>query len=113
MKISIVWTLAFILIVVFATLIQMVKKDFLKSKDMWSQFECGFNSMNPSHLSFSFQFFLVSLLFLIFDVEIAMILSFPMEPESTKKVILMLLFVIILGIGLLYEWQKSKISWSK
>lgn len=91
----------------------LTQKKMKAEKEKWSQIECGFNSINPSHLPFSFQFFLVAVLFLIFDVEIALVLSFPIEPNTTKNTLLIFSFVLILTLGLIYEWQKGKIEWSK
>nr|QFG71646.1 NADH dehydrogenase subunit 3 [Oribatula sp. XFX] len=113
MKISYMWAMSLLLTGIFLLLVQATQKKSEKSKEAWSQFECGFNSMNPPHMPFSFQFFMVSILFLIFDIEIALVLSFPMEPQTTKNVTMILMFLITLTIGLTYEWQKSKIKWSE
>ncbi len=69
--------------------------------------------MVPSHIPFSFQFFLIAILFLIFDVEIALILSFPIEKLNVKNIIFIFSFLLFLTIGLIYEWQKGKVEWSK
>lgn len=98
---------------IFIILVQLTQKKTRRRKELWSQFECGFNIINPSHIPFSIQFFVVALLFLIFDVEIALILSYPLEVTSTKRALLISSFILILTIGLLYEWQKSKIEWSE
>jgi len=68
-----------------------------------NQFECGFNSISPSHIPFSFQFFLVAILFLIFDVEIRMVLSYPLERKNRINTNVILAFLLILLIGLIYE----------
>ena len=101
------------IITIIALVIQLTKKKALATKEKWSPFECGFNNINPVHIPFSFQFFLVALLFLIFDVEIAIILSYPIERITTKRIISIFILMTILSIGLLYEWQKRKINWSK
>jgi len=97
----------------FSIATQITQKKIVPRKEKWSQFECGFSNINPSHLPFSFQFFLVAILFLIFDVEISMVLSYPMESQSIKTYVVIFSFLIILTIGLIYEWQKRKIDWSK
>jgi NADH-ubiquinone oxidoreductase chain 3 len=84
-------------------LVQAIQKKARIGKEGWSQFECGFNIINPSHLPFSFQFFIISLLFLIFDVEIALVISYPIEPSLIKGKIIIRLFILILTIGLIYE----------
>jgi len=98
---------------IFIKLTQIIQKNIKTRKNKWTQFECGFNNINPSHVPFSFQFFMVALLFLIFDVEISAILSYPLETKITKNKIILIRFLIILTIGLIYEWQKRKLDWSK
>lgn len=112
-KVTILWRVSFVLILVFAAATMLVQKKITVQKEKWSQFECGFNTITPSHIPFSFQFFLIALLFLIFDVEISLVLSYPIEIKSTKTLIIIALFLSILTIGLIYEWQKRKINWSK
>lgn len=113
LKITILWGISFMLVTIFGTLARLTQKKASTKKDSWTQFECGFSPINPSHIPFSIQFFLVALLFLIFDVEIALILSYPLEPVSTKGNLLILAFIAFLTLGLLYEWQKGKVEWSK
>jgi len=112
-KISINWLICIMLIVVLFVAVLFTQKKIITEKEKWSQFECGFNTINPPHIPFSFQFFLVAILFLIFDVEIALVLSFPMEPNTTKNTMVVFLFILTLTLGLFYEWQKGKINWSK
>jgi len=59
--------------------------------------------MNPPQIPFSFQFFLIALLFLIFDVEIALLLSYPLEIKNIKNLTLIFIFILILTLGLFYE----------
>jgi len=59
--------------------------------------------MNPRHVPFSFQFFLIAILFLIFDVEISIILSYPIEKMGTKNLLIIIIFILTLTIGLIYE----------
>jgi len=82
---------------------KLTKKKVRGRKEKRRSFECGFNIISPSHIPFSFQFFLVALLFLIFDVEIAIILSYPIETTTTKNLTIIFSFLIVLTIGLLYE----------
>jgi len=69
----------------------------------WAPFECGLNSPYPQHLPFSIQFFLVAILFLVFDVEISLLVPFPIEEKVTKNMVYIYVFITILLIGLLYE----------
>jgi heme/copper-type cytochrome/quinol oxidase subunit 3 len=112
-KFYIIFVSATILLFVFIIVITTLRSSIYINKEKWSQFECGFNLINPPHLPFSFQFFLIAILFLIFDIEIALVLSYPMETKDLKTFSTTLIFILGLTIALLYEWQKGKIEWSK
>lgn len=113
MKILYICIISTVLLGILSLATQIVKKKIMAQKEKWGQFECGFNIITPSHIPFSFQFFLIALLFLIFDVEIALVLSYPIENNLIKSTSLIFLFLLVLFFGLVYEWQKGKIEWSK
>ncbi len=89
-----------IIILIAVKLTQKVENSY---KEKTNQFECGFNSISPSHIPFSFQFFLVAILFLIFDVEIRIVLSYPLERKNRLNTNVILAFLLMLLIGLIYE----------
>nr|YP_009651558.1 NADH dehydrogenase subunit 3 [Amphiura digitula]QDA81582.1 NADH dehydrogenase subunit 3 [Amphiura digitula]QHT54240.1 NADH dehydrogenase subunit 3 [Amphiura digitula] len=78
-------------------------------------YECGFDPINSARLPFSFRFFLVAILFLIFDLEIALLLvlpfSFCIVSPLTSSYILTI-FLIILSFGLYYEWANGGLDWA-
>uniref|UniRef100_UPI00315CFBCE NADH dehydrogenase subunit 3 n=1 Tax=Ceratozetella imperatoria TaxID=3127034 RepID=UPI00315CFBCE len=113
MKMVTAWTMSMMLLMMFLLIIKEVKKKTYNQKEKETKFECGFNTMNMSHIPFSFQFFLIALLFLIFDIEIALVLSYPMEISLTSNITLISIFLSILSVGLVYEWQNGKINWSQ
>nr|UXO94146.1 NADH dehydrogenase subunit 3 [Dolichovespula xanthicincta] len=82
-----------------------------------SPFECGFNPLTQPHLPFSIQFFLVAMIFLIFDIEIIIILPFiPSLMINMNLFNWLMSFLIIylcLMIGLIYEWNEQSIIWLK
>jgi NADH:ubiquinone oxidoreductase subunit 3 (subunit A) len=96
-------TTSVLLVTILLAAVKLVQKNENSYKEKYNQFECGFNIMSPSHLPFSFQFFLVAILFLIFDVEIRMVLSYPIENKSITNTGVILVFLLILLIGLIYE----------
>nr|YP_009971628.1 NADH dehydrogenase subunit 3 [Holothuria edulis]QNG57223.1 NADH dehydrogenase subunit 3 [Holothuria edulis] len=78
-------------------------------------YECGFDPINSARLPFSFRFFLIAILFLIFDLEIALL--FPTIPSAsspiTPLVLFSTVFIIILAGGLAYEWEQGGLEWAE
>nr|USF17748.1 NADH dehydrogenase subunit 3 [Junonia orithya] len=89
------------------------KKSFL-DREKCSPFECGFDPKCLARIPFSLHFFLITMIFLIFDVEIALI--FPLIP-TFKSVNFFywyktsFFFIIMLLIGLYYEWNHNMLNW--
>nr|YP_009535648.1 NADH dehydrogenase subunit 3 [Grammodes geometrica]AYI69514.1 NADH dehydrogenase subunit 3 [Grammodes geometrica] len=90
------------------------KKSF-SDREKSSPFECGFDPKSSARIPFSLHFFLITVIFLIFDVEIALI--FPIIPLF-KMVNFILwskisfFFLIILIIGLYHEWNQNMLNWT-
>nr|YP_010156067.1 NADH dehydrogenase subunit 3 [Actinopyga lecanora]QQY85564.1 NADH dehydrogenase subunit 3 [Actinopyga lecanora]QWE50460.1 NADH dehydrogenase subunit 3 [Actinopyga lecanora] len=79
-----------------------------------SPYECGFDPINSARLPFSFRFFLIAILFLIFDLEIALL--FPAIPATNLASEIQLfssIFIIILAGGLAYEWNQGGLEWAE
>lgn len=74
-----------------------------------SSYECGFDLNSKSRVRFSYRFFLISILFLIFDVEIALILPSPYL--ITTGIFIFLIFLFILVWGLLFEYFIGALDW--
>nr|YP_010535551.1 NADH dehydrogenase subunit 3 [Ornithodoros furcosus]UYB78320.1 NADH dehydrogenase subunit 3 [Ornithodoros furcosus]UYB78333.1 NADH dehydrogenase subunit 3 [Ornithodoros furcosus] len=98
------------LIMMFASLIK--KKIFLK-KEKNSPFECGFDPFSLSRSPFSIRFFMISIIFIIFDVEIIILLPFPLFNNFMEmtSIYLMTTIIIMILIGLIYEWKMGMIKW--
>lgn len=80
-----------------------------------SPFECGFDPINSARLPFSLRFFLIAIIFLIFDVEIALILPTVIILHTSNLIwwtSTTLFFVLILLIGLYHEWNQGALNWS-
>nr|AJO67563.1 NADH dehydrogenase subunit 3 [Helocordulia uhleri] len=102
------------------TLIIMMIASFLSKKtivdrEKSSPFECGFDPFNKSRIPFSLRFFLIAVIFLIFDVEIAMLL--PMMITLSKSnimswVLVSMIFIAILLVGLYHEWNQGALEWA-
>nr|YP_010463778.1 NADH dehydrogenase subunit 3 [Spelaeomysis bottazzii]UUL70727.1 NADH dehydrogenase subunit 3 [Spelaeomysis bottazzii] len=93
----------------------IMKKDLL-NREMKTSYECGFMPKNQRKFPFSLQFFLISLIFLIFDIEIAILLPAGYICYLNYSFIYflsILFFIILLVIGLLYEWENGALNWLK
>ena len=94
---------------------------FLRKKEFFdylklSPFECGFSSLGGGRGSFSNQFFLIRIFFLIFDTELVLIFPFlylELRSPATRRLLLFVFFFIILSIGVGFEWSQSKLEWLK
>lgn len=78
-------------------------------------YECGFDPMNSSRAPFSFRFFLVAILFLIFDLEIGLLIPFirGFYWRLGCRSLVVTLFLALLVLGLVYEWVKGGLEWAE
>lgn len=80
-------------------------------------YECGFNPFEDSRIRFDIRYYLVAILFIIFDLEVMFL--FPWAVELNKLFLTsdlfgffsMILFLLILTIGFIYEWKKGALEW--
>nr|QXG19210.1 NADH dehydrogenase subunit 3 [Drosophila eugracilis] len=106
-------TLTITTIVMFLASI-LSKKSFI-DREKSSPFECGFDPKSSSRLPFSLRFFLITIIFLIFDVEIALILPMIIILKYSNIMIwtiTSIIFILILLIGLYHEWNQGMLNWS-
>ena len=89
------------------------RKNFIKSREKSRPFECGFDPKDKARIPFSLRFFLIIILFLIFDVELSLLLQLPfqLDYEHFKGRVRLLLFVWILLLGTLEEWRRGILNW--
>lgn len=81
-----------------------------------SPYECGFDPLNPARIPFSIKFFLVAITFLLFDLEIALLLSLPWAIQTTNLPTIIkstIAFIIILILSLAYEWTQKGLDWAE
>jgi NADH-quinone oxidoreductase subunit A len=78
-----------------------------------SAYECGFEAFDDARMKFDVRFYLVSILFIIFDLEVAFL--FPWAVSLGKIGLFgfwsMMIFLAILTIGFIYEWRKGALEW--
>nr|YP_009243326.1 NADH dehydrogenase subunit 3 [Regulus regulus]AMR35719.1 NADH dehydrogenase subunit 3 [Regulus regulus] len=81
-----------------------------------SPYECGFDPLGSARLPFSIRFFLVAILFLLFDLEIALLLPLPwatqLQSPSTTLTWASTL-ILLLTLGLVYEWTQGGLEWAE
>nr|UQS80043.1 NADH dehydrogenase subunit 3 [Urocyon cinereoargenteus] len=84
--------------------------------DKTSPYECGFDPMGSARLPFSMKFFLVAITFLLFDLEIALLLPLPWASQTNKlttMLIMALLLIATLAASLAYEWTEKGLEWTE
>ena len=76
-------------------------------------YECGFNPFNDSRSEFNIKFYIVAILFLIFDLEISYLFPFIvcLDLITDISIYFMLFFLFVLTIGFFYEWKKGALDW--
>lgn len=82
-------------------------------KEKVSVYECGFTPFHNPGEPFSIRFFLIAILFLVFDLEISYLFPWSISTSSINIINqwLIYLFLIILTLGLIYEWVKGGLEW--
>jgi len=102
------------LILIFAALIVAVRNP---DAEKVSAYECGFNAFDDARMKFDVRFYLVSILFIIFDLEVAFLFpwatSFAERAQSGDMVGFwsMMVFLGVLTVGFVYEWKKGALEW--
>lgn len=78
-----------------------------------SAYECGFNAFDDARMKFDVRFYLVSILFIIFDLEIAFLFPWAVAFNDLGMVGFwsMMVFLAVLTIGFAYEWKKGALEW--
>nr|UGN61569.1 NADH dehydrogenase subunit 3 [Paracyba sp.] len=105
----------FIMVVIMIMMMMLSKKTILDWQKS-TPFECGFNPMSQKRLPFSTHFFLIAIIFLIFDIEIIIIMPMTLTLKSTiiyNWLLTSTLFIVILIVGLYHEWKNGMLKWTK
>jgi len=82
-----------------------------------SAYECGFNAFDDARMKFDVRFYLVSILFIIFDLEVAFLFPWAVSLMDLPKDVQvfsfwsMMIFLGVLTVGFIYEWNKGALEW--
>ncbi|MEM7400950.1 MAG: NADH-quinone oxidoreductase subunit A [Pseudomonadota bacterium] len=78
-----------------------------------SPYECGFEAFEDARMQFDVRYYLVAILFIIFDLEIAFLFPWAVSIREVGLVgfVSMAVFIIILTVGFIYEWKKGALDW--
>ena len=95
------------------TVISFVAGDTKPDKEKLSAYECGFEAFDDARGRFDVRFYLVAILFIIFDLEVAFL--FPWAVSLGKIGMFgfwsMMIFLFFLTVGFIYEWKKGALEW--
>lgn len=98
------------LVLVIAALVLAVRSP---DPEKISAYECGFNAFDDARMKFDVRFYLVAILFIIFDLEVAFLFPWAVAFKDVGAFgfVSMLVFLAVLTIGFAYEWKKGALEW--
>nr|YP_009562022.1 NADH dehydrogenase subunit 3 [Stenocatantops splendens]YP_009988392.1 NADH dehydrogenase subunit 3 [Stenocatantops mistshenkoi]QAU54112.1 NADH dehydrogenase subunit 3 [Stenocatantops splendens]QID03817.1 NADH dehydrogenase subunit 3 [Stenocatantops splendens]QNM39691.1 NADH dehydrogenase subunit 3 [Stenocatantops mistshenkoi]QON98875.1 NADH dehydrogenase subunit 3 [Stenocatantops splendens] len=108
--------ISFIVPMIVMLLATILSKKLINDREKSSPFECGFDPKSSARMPFSLRFFLIAVIFLIFDVEIALILPIVIIMKTSNILIWTMssmLFIMILLGGLYHEWNQGALKWAE
>nr|YP_009731510.1 NADH dehydrogenase subunit 3 [Macrocheles muscaedomesticae]QHQ98528.1 NADH dehydrogenase subunit 3 [Macrocheles muscaedomesticae] len=105
----------FILTMAYMFMTVLLNNKMNKNKEKASPFECGFEPFCNNRTPFSLRFFKIILIFLIFDIEIILILPIPLKIYSMSHhpILFYNIIILIILMGLFYEWYQGALNWIK
>nr|AGJ50259.1 NADH dehydrogenase subunit 3 [Pontoscolex corethrurus] len=93
-----------------------LRKRCTQDREKSSPFECGFDPKSLARVPFSMRFFLLAIIFIVFDIEIILLMPIPISLtlcNTTTMILVPTTFLLILILGLLHEWNEGALDWSK
>nr|AXS65456.1 NADH dehydrogenase subunit 3 [Cucujoidea sp. 30 KM-2017] len=104
-----------IIALILTIILNLISKKTFSDREKSSPFECGFDPKNSARLPFSLHFFLIAIIFLIFDVEITLLLPMILSMKISNVFMFSIMstsFILILLIGLYHEWNQGALNWT-
>ena len=82
-------------------------------RDKLTSYECGFDAFEDARIKFDIRFYLVAILFIIFDLEVTFLIPWAISLKSIGQFGFwsMMVFLLVLTAGFIYEWQKGALDW--
>nr|AJD76919.1 NADH dehydrogenase subunit 3 [Spathosternum prasiniferum sinense] len=108
--------ISFIVPMIVMMLATTLSKKLIIDREKSSPFECGFDPKSSARMPFSIRFFLIAVIFLIFDVEIALILPIVIIMKTSSILVWTMstmFFIIVLLGGLYHEWNQGALQWAE
>nr|AEI29255.1 NADH dehydrogenase subunit 3 [Polydrusus marginatus] len=105
-----------VILIALIMILNLSSKKTFSDREKSSPFECGFDPKNSARMPFSLQFFLIAVIFIIFDVELTLLLPLILIIKTSNLMMFSLtstIFITILLIGLFHEWQEGSLNWIK
>ena len=84
-----------------------------KDPEKLSPYECGFEPFEDTRMKFDVRYYLVAILFIVFDLEIAFLFPWAvaLDDVGTLGLLAMAVFLAVLVVGFIYEWKKGALEW--
>lgn len=78
-----------------------------------SAYECGFEAFGDARMKFDVRYYLVAILFILFDIEIAFVFPWAIASKTVGMVgfVTVMIFLVVLTVGFIYEWKKGALDW--
>lgn len=85
------------------------------TKEKLSTYECGENPEGSPWVKFNIRFYVVALIFLIFDVEVVLLFPWALSYQDygIYGFLVGIIFLVVLGLGMAYEWRKGDLEWAR
>lgn len=109
----------FMLVAIIFVIIAIVAAKFVRpsrpTKEKLMTYECGEDTVGSPWVKFNIRFYVVALIFLIFDVEIVLLIPWALvyKEFGLQGFLVGAIFLILLGLGMAYEWRKGDLEWIK
>lgn len=96
------------LVIFFFSFFLIKKKKYI---DKSLPYECGFNPFISSRKKFNINYYIIGILFIIFDIEISFLFPWVLTINDLWTFFFMFIFLILLFLGFIYEWKKGALNW--